>query len=147
MLNLLKAIILNKDHLLNCCMPSSSLLSVQWLNQVHYRVCCFCILILYSLFSVMLLWYLIRCDRHYEQMTSLTKCSKSPFGSPAAFYLKRSSCSCLVKEKEGILFIGFHLFSASTVVFEKQEFLVFFALFTLIALFNEQCIVMHCSCE
>jgi hypothetical protein len=95
MLNLLKAIILNKDHLLNCCMPSSSLLSVQWLNQVHYRVCCFCILILYSLFSVMLLWYLIRCDRHYEQMTSLTKCSKSPFGSPAAsVWLKKKKVYC-----------------------------------------------------
>jgi hypothetical protein len=120
MLNLLKAIILNKDHLLNCCMPSSSLLSVQWLNQVHYRVCCFCILILYSLFSVMLLWYLIRCDRHYEQMTSLTKCSKSLFGSPAAFYLK-CSCSRLIKEKEGILFTGSHLFSALEMQYLKSK--------------------------
>jgi len=64
--------------------------------------------------------------------------TKSLFGSAAAFYLK-CSCSYLVKEKEGILFIGPTFFCVGNTVFEKQEFLVFFAMFTLIALFNEQC--------
>jgi hypothetical protein len=44
----------------------------------------------------------------------------------------------LLKEKGGILFTGPSLFCFENAVFEKQEFLTFFALLTLIALFNEQ---------
>jgi hypothetical protein len=52
-----------------------------------------------------------------------------------AFYLKRN-CSCLIKKKRYTVYWILFLFCVGNAVFKKQEFLTFFALFMLIALFN-----------
>jgi len=68
----------------------------------------------------------------------------SPFGSAAAtaFFLKHSY-SRLVTKKCGILFTGSHLFWKRSIC--KARITCFFCTVHVIALFNEQCKMMHCS--